>query len=247
MIVGIILALVFFVSALIMLTPARVVVSWITDDVPQLKLSQVEGTVWNTQVNTVQYQQFSLNNVEMSNSFWSLLLGELNSDISVDDEKLRLNGNIVASTGEYQLTNTNFAIDTQAVTAVLRLPIDGLSGQVDGFIEKFTLSDRVIKDLQGNGEWHNAVIKYPGNNLELGNIRFTLSKSESIGEGAHIDIVDNRGVLDLQGYIEISLDKKFVINLNTTAELPSNLKSWVTRWGKVKNDRIYLEWRGRLP
>jgi len=112
-------------------------------------------------------------------------------------------------------------------------------------VSEFNFKQNKLLALNGQGQWANAVIEYPNNDVELGNIEFRVIRIDD--NKAKLEIVNNDGVLDLKGFIDISLDKRFNMKLHSTASLPDNLKNWLSSWGREENGRIYLEWQGQLP
>ncbi|GAA4358879.1 type II secretion system protein N [Kangiella marina] len=246
-ILGSVAALIVFVILLVVMTPARVVTSWITDAVPGVQMGQVTGTIWNPAIEQVQYRNLTLRNIELETSLAPLMWGNLTTGITINDPNVKLTSQASLSSGRYELTDANIDIDTAYVIELIRTPLEGLSGQVTGIVSNAVFNDNKITQLNGEGTWSNAVIQYPNNNLELGDLRFKLSQMSNQGNGARVDIIDNDGVLDLKGFIEVGLDKQFNMRVHATNELPENLKQWLTRWGRQQDDRIYLEWQGRLP
>lgn len=245
-IMGAFIALILFLAILFALAPAKVATSWIVNSVPGLSFGHVDGTMWSMKADSVTYRRVKLDNVSLSTSPISLLFGALNSNLNVDDPNIRLASSLNLSTDNYLAEDTQFVINTDYIADLVQLPIRGLQGKVEGKIEKFHWQQKQLIALTGSGEWANAVIEYSNNNLELGNISFEVAKTEN-GEGARLDIINNQGVLDLKGFIEVTLDKRFNMKLDTTTSLPANIKNWLLSWGRENNGRIYLEWQGQLP
>lgn len=246
-IVGAVIALILFITILLTLAPARVATPWITDAVPELHLSNVSGSIWSTHIEQAKYRNLTLNDIELDPSPMALLWGTLEANVSVNDPNIKLEADTVLSANNYSVKDAMFDLDTAYVTSLIKMPIDGLSGRVKGQISVLEYSQKSLQQLSGEGQWDNAVILYPNNNLEIGNVSFRLSKSGQLDNAARVDITDNQGVLDLKGFIEIGLNKQFTMNIHATNELPANIKNWLTHWGRQDGDRIYLEWQGRLP
>ena len=240
------LALLIFVFFLLAIAPAKVATRMITDMVPGLVLNNVEGSLWSIEAKSVQYKQFKLNNINLSSNPFALLVGQLSSELTVNDPALTVDSNVKLSQSEYQLTDTHYELDAAFITDNVRVPIEGLKGRINGTIQKAHLTQKELLALQGSGQWRGAVIEYPNNNLELGDIRYALSKVAEQNK-ARVDIVENQGPLDLKGFIELSMDKSFRMDVHTTTDLPANLKNWLSVWGRQQNNRIHIQWQGRLP
>lgn len=247
-ILGAFIALIVFLTFAIILTPAKVVFSTVTNSIPGLSLNQVTGTLWSSEVAAVQYREHQLQNIRLTtNPFW-LMFGTLDSHISINDTKLKLESELELSRSKYQVTDGSLEFDTSYIKELVKMPLEGLRGIVNVSLDEVSITqDKVIQELSGAGVWERAVIEYTNSNLELGRIEFTLSKVKGSNNAARIDITKNDGVLDVRGYIEVALDKQFNFSFNTTSNLPDNLKNWLTTWGELKGNRIYIEWQGRLP
>ncbi|MBV34788.1 MAG: hypothetical protein CMP47_04940 [Rickettsiales bacterium] len=246
-VLGAVLALVLFIVLLIALAPARVATPFISDIVPGVSFTGVEGTIWAFEANSVGYRQYHLEQVKLDTNPLALLLGSLSSNLEVDDHQVQLSANLNLANNDFELRDIVFDIDASFIPENFNVAIDGAKGQVSGTINIAHIVNNELLALEGAGSWRNAIIEYPNNNLELGKIDFNLSKLAESTNTLRLTIVDNQGVLDLKGFIELSLDKSFSMQLHTTSALPSNLKTWLTRWGRTQGDRIYLEWRGKLP
>lgn len=246
-ILGAFLALMLFIAILVMLAPAKVITPWITDAVPGLHLSNVNGSIWSANIAQAKYRNVVLENIKLEVNPLSLIAGKLNADVVIDDPNINIQADAILSSEDYKVENGQFDIDSSYVISLFRTPLQDLSGRVIGTVTDFRFNNNQLAALEGEGEWKSAIIHYPNNNLELGDIAFRLSEMSEQRNGARVEIINNKGVLDLQGYIEIGLDKQFNMNVHATDQLPANIKSWLTTWGRQRGDRIYLEWRGRLP
>lgn len=246
-ILGALTAFVMFIALLIALVPARVATPFISDIVPGVNFSGVEGTIWSFEVASVGYRQYRLEQVELDTNPLALLFGSLSSNLRVDDAQVKLAGNLNLANNNLELNDIIFDIDASFIPENLNVAIDGAKGQVSGTIDIAHIANNKLLALDGAGSWRNAIIEYPNNDLELGTINFRLSKRAESTNTFRLTVVDNQGVLDLKGFIELSLDKSFTMQIHTSSTLPPNIKSWLMRWGRTQGDRIYLEWRGKLP
>lgn len=246
-ILGAILALIVFMVLLLALAPAKVATPLISDIVPGVSFSGVKGSVWSFQAETIHYQKYAINDVTLNTNPLALLMGSLQSDLKVDDENAKLSADLSLGQDNFEFSKVAYDIDVSYIVDNLNTAIEGAKGQLSGTIDTAHIKNNKLLALQGVGQWNNALIEYPNNNLDLGNIKFELTKATQSDNTLRLQIIENQGVLDLRGYIELSLDKSFTMKLHSSSSLPPNLKSWLTRWGRTQGDRIYLEWRGKLP
>ncbi|WP_223670694.1 type II secretion system protein N [Kangiella shandongensis] len=246
-IIGAALALILFLLIFVYIAPAKTITGMVTDRVPGLQLINVEGSLWSTQVGRLNFRQLSLQNIQLDTHLLSLLVGTLSSSITVTDPNIQFSSDVELEEGRYRIENGQYRVDTAYVTSLMNLPVEGVSGAVEGFIKQFEMSEQSLLSLEAEGQWRDAVIQYTNNELTIGTLHFQLSKVNERENTARIEIIENQGVLDLKGTIEVSLDKRFNVKLHTTTDLPQHLKTWVSRWGRTEGERVYLEWQGRLP
>jgi len=234
-----------FIFFFVLLAPARVVLPWFIQGIPQVAVQGVSGTVWNTSLDSVLYNGNTINDVAIKTSFWNLLLANLKSDISVNDQNLMLDGRIIVNSDQLRIEDARYQLDVSSLQTWLKLPVSELSGSLIGHIDNAVLQIDDLIDLQANGYWQNAVVGYPNSVLELGDIHFTIERTED-GK-ALLTITNNPGMLDLKGTLEIALDKKYRLTISTKTDIPSHIKQWLTKLGRTENNRIYIKWNGRLP
>ena len=239
--VGIVVLLTFILA----MAPARIVLPWFTQGFSQISLNHPAGTIWDASLDSISYQGQSIRNISAQTSFWSLLFGNLQSDIQIDDAQLLLKGSVMLNRQQVSIENTDYELEAESVLDWVRLPITELSGRFVGKIQAVELATNEIRELAANGVWQNAVVGYPNSVLELGDIHFTMQRTED--GRALLTITDNPGMLDLKGTLEVGFDKQYQLNLNTQTDLHANIKQWLTQLGRVENNRVIIKWNGRLP
>lgn len=238
--------IVFFILVLLVLAPAKAIFPYITDKVTGLTISHPQGTVWSASSKQIQFKNLALNNVSLSTNPLYLIAGKLASTIEVQDQELKIKGQFVLGNSAQQVEDLKYELDASWLNQFLKSPINGLEGNISGVIEEYhsDINQQTIKRVNGNGSWHDAVIHYPNTILELGDFNYQLTTNEQ--NQIRINVLENKGVLDLKGYIDFGLDKSYQLNLNTQTELPENIKRWLTAFGKVQNNRIHIVWNSRL-
>lgn len=240
-IIGFLLLLIFVFA----MAPARIVLPWFTQGLPQLSLNQPSGSIWNATLDSISFQGRSIHNISAQTGFWSLLLGNIHSEIQIDDQQLFIDGSVQLNSQQVSINNTDYELDAGTILDWFRLPITELSGRFAGEINEFELVPNEIIKLDARGVWQQAVVGYPNSVLELGDIHFTIQRNDN--GRALLTITDNPGMLDLKGTLEVGFDKQYQLNLSTQTELPANIKQWLTQLGRVENNRVIIKWNGRLP
>lgn len=242
----IVIALLLFVTFIIALAPASAIFPWVTSKVPHLYVSEPAGTLWSTQISTVQYKHIKIDNISLDSNPLKLLLGRLNSTIDINDNSLKVSADIDLSSKQVVIQNAKYHVSGDWLTQFLPPPIKNISGEIFGtLIDASVSSDKKINALVGQGDWKAAVVEYPKYRLELGDFKYRMEKLDDIN--ARVTIEENTGPLDLKGHIDIGLDRTYQLQLNTKDDLPENLGRWLKVMGKQQNQRIYIEWKGTLP
>ncbi|WP_018623963.1 type II secretion system protein N [Kangiella aquimarina] len=240
-IIGFLLLLIFVLA----MAPARIVLPWFTQGLPQLSLNQPSGSIWNATLDSISFQGRSIHNISAQTGFWSLLLGNIHSEIQIDDQQLFIDGSVQLNSKQVSINKTDYELDAGAILDWVRLPITELSGRFAGEINELELAPNEIIKLDARGVWQNAVVGYPNSVLELGDIHFTIERTD---EGrALLTITENPGMLDLEGTLEVGFDKQYQLNLSTQTDTPAHIKQWLTQLGRIENNRVIIKWNGRLP
>lgn len=240
-IAGVALLLIFLVA----MAPARVILPWATNGQTQLTLNQPSGTLWDASLESITFQGRSIEDVSIKTSFFNLLIGKLSSHVRVNDNGLSLEGDITLNRQNMVVNNARYQIVASKILDWVQLPITELSGRFIGDVNSIELAAKELKALDINGYWQNAVVGYPNSVLELGDIHFTIERTDS--GRALLTITDNPGMLDLKGTLEVGFDKQYQLEVSTQTDLPSNIKQWLTQLGRTEDNRILIKWNGRLP
>lgn len=238
---GFILLLVFVIS----LAPASVVLPWFTSGFSMVSLNNPTGTVWDSSLDSVSYQGRSIHNISADTSFWHLLLGNVSSDIRVDDQNLLLDGAIELNRQQIAIKDMRYQLEATSVLDWFKLPISELSGRFIGQVRSIAVNPNELIALDAHGYWQNAVIGYPNSILELGDIHFTVTRTDN--GRALLTVTENPGMLDLKGILEVGFDKQYQLNVSTRTDVPPHIKQWLTQLGRIEKNRIFIKWNGRLP
>lgn len=244
-VLGSIIGVAVLLVLLIAMAPARIVLPWATNDLKQVTLNQPSGTLWDASLESIIFQGRSIEDISIKTSFFNLLVGNLSSHIRVNDNNLSLDGNITLNSQNLAVHNARYQIDASSILDWIQLPITELSGRFIGEIEIVELAPNELKALEVNGYWQNAVVGYPNSVLELGDIHFTIERTDN--GRALLTITENPGMLDLKGTLEVGFDKQYQLDVSTQTDVPSNIKQWLTQLGRTENNRILIKWNGRLP
>ncbi|MCW9029751.1 MAG: type II secretion system protein N [Kangiella sp.] len=244
-ILGTTLGLLLLIVFLVILAPARVVLPWVTQNLSQVAINGPSGTLWNTELQSITVQGQAIEDISIETSFWHLLFGNVSSDIRINDQNVRLEGSVALNSEQVSIENTSYQLEASMLLDWIKMPITELSGRFIGQINTVTLAANELHALDVNGRWQSAVVGYPNSVLELGDIYYTIERTDD--GRALLTITDNPGMLDLKGTLEVGFDKQYQLNVSTKTDIPSNIKEWLTQLGRTENNRIFIKWNGRLP
>lgn len=248
-VLGAFLCLVVLLVIIIAMAPAKTIWPFVADKLPKkiqaVQIGNISGSIWSPQIDKIAYQGHLLENISADVSIWNLLLGKLNSQISINDPTLKVQGDLSAGKTSINLQQTNFELDAQRLDPLMQFPVKSLSGTITGTIEQADFqANGNWETITGVGSWQNAAIGYLEESLELGNFNFELNTDEN--KQLVLIILDNDGVLDLAGTLTITRNKTYQIDVTTQQNLPPQIERWVKGFGRLQNNRYEIQWNGKL-
>ncbi len=211
---------------LIMMAPARIVVSLIGDSLP-VSISGVSGSIWNGKAASVNHRQVAVSNVSWDLNAFSLILGKASAYVTVKDAKIQFSGDVSMNLSQ-EITIKNAQMDLSANTLSPFLPLRNASidGQVKADIQSIVFHPETgpsavdlsvsIKDVEAS---------ITGPKLALGDFRFkAISQNENT---VAINAMPASNELDLKGRAMINWPKSVDLNLTVKDDVADNLKSTV--------------------
>jgi general secretion pathway protein N len=165
--------------------------SWLIAQVnlpSNVKVSAVEGTIWDNHVEQVIIDDVVVNQVQSSLSFISVLMLDPKLDLTF--------GNALVNGPEGQLTisgllstmlveDARVSIAANTVALRLNLPIDVIAHeQLQLNVSRFVIGAPICNELQGDLQWRNAAVSAFDERVKLGGLSATLScdKGELVAE-----------------------------------------------------------------
>lgn len=242
----VILALIAF---MILFAPAKTLINYAKSEFPQqlntINFTGVSGTIWDTKVQQVNVDQFSLDNVELNTSFLSLLSGTLKSTVSIQDPNLQLQGVVQAYGQTVEAHDLNATLNPAMFDPVMQFPMLGVAGAMQVKLEKMVVNNGWPTEIQGTASWNNSLIRYLDRETKLGNFKLKLFSQDN---ELHLKIIENKGPLDIQGFIKILPNKTYYLDI-TTVQVSNghqDILKFIKRFAKVENGRYRIRWQGPL-
>ena len=180
----------------IALMPARFAVEQAT--LPKnLILNGVNGIIWNATIQQVANKDITLNSVDLSLSFWSLLTFSPQIHATFGDTlQPGPLGKLTATYSNKVLTienaDINVAVSDLLKNAKLIIPIEA-KGSLDVHLDKVTLGKPICSEVIGNVRWPKARVKSGKQNVALG----TLTANLGCEKGALTLTIDENNDLGL--------------------------------------------------
>lgn len=233
----------------ILLAPAKFAVSQIQERLPSkfksVKLYGVKGTVWSPIISVVEYNDFRIENIRADISPLSLLFGDLKSDLLIDDLNIKFETSLSASNQMLLLEDTVYQISAETLNPLMQYPVKALSGDISGKFETASLkSGGQWQEVNGQGVWASAQIDYLEQSLLLGDLEYEIIAEDS--SELKINIINNKGPLDLKGKLLLTSKRHYHLDITTTKDLPDELNNWISRLGKLQDERYRIQWKGQL-
>ncbi|WP_251358894.1 type II secretion system protein N [Kangiella sp. TOML190] len=251
-ILGSLLGMVVLLVFIAVLAPAKTIVPMLTKQLPAsikpIHISGIEGSIWSPKFASLAVKGYQLERVSLALNPFSLLSGSLNTQLQVQDPSLQLTAQLNANQQSLLITDSDFSLDASRLDPLMRFPVKGLAGEIEGQIEVFQLAaNQLIEQAQGKGVWRDAMLYYLEQSLQLGDIRFELSSDQDPQNPTLIlTIVDNQGMLDLKGDFKLSSQGAYKLDLSMSEELPEQIKSGVQNFAKLVDGRYRIQWQGQL-
>ncbi|MEP0356130.1 MAG: type II secretion system protein N [Paraglaciecola sp.] len=234
------LALVVYVIFLVVKLPAAQVLSRV-DLGKDIKVNGVSGTIWKGQLQQVIVNGIPLNDVSWSLSFFPLLIGKANAEISAgnirDLEQISIDGSVVVSNQNIQAEDLVVYVPTEFVLRTLPLPIPvEANGRFKVQLQEleYTNSCQVIS---GTGQWLNASFTGPKEVIDLGNFTADL---DCVNESIIVDVKEPNS-FGLSAQVTLPANMKFKVSgrFKPDANLPKEVHQAAAFFGKPDANGYY--------
>ncbi len=219
--------------------PAAVLLNFV--ELPnEVKIQNINGSLWRSNIDQIQYQQEVINDVEVNVSVFSLLAFNPTADITfggafVDgpEGQLSLSGFF----GELTASELSLQLPANKIAMQLSLPVPVKAhSNVDINIEQFVIGKPYCKQAQGNISWQKAAITALDEKVELGALAAKISCQQGV---LALDINPNN---DLGLTFSLILAKNSVSGngyLTPGNKFPQQLTEVLPFLGKADNEGRY--------
>ena len=192
----------FFIVALL---PASIVAK--SFPLPKnIKLGAISGTIWQTKITALQYEQLLLEDVRISLSPLSLFMFNPKLEVNFGNSVSKApEGSLFIEnlTGSLTITDANIFVSANDIASQMPTPIPLTAyGSVNINVDEFVVGQPVCQQLSGQINWQNAAITALDERVKLGRYQASLGCE--------------------QGAVAVNIDPKNDLGLSFTAYVRKN-------------------------
>lgn len=240
-----ILALTLF---LIINIPAALVINALKDKIPQIKIQNVSGTLWQGSAQQVTVQsKHVFKNVDWSICLSHLLIGEACVEFDAIYNKNPLSGQLnVDLNKNIQAKNIKTTMSAQALGQMITLPIGEIAGDISVDLSELNWRQGDIPSANGVIKWNRASITI-AETAQLGDVTISLTESEENPINAQIS--NQGGQLSIGGLASVSTETDYSLDLSFTPnkKASKNLKDSLSLFARPQaNGSFVLKNSGNL-
>ncbi|MCK4705243.1 MAG: type II secretion system protein N [Gammaproteobacteria bacterium] len=233
-----ILALAFF---LIINIPASLVINSIKDQLPQIKIQHVSGSIWQGSARQITVQsKYIFKNVEWSICIAHLLLAEACVELDAVYNKNPLSGQVsIGLDNAIQAKNLKTTMTAQALSQIVTMPMGEIAGDISVDLETLNWQQGGIPSVTGVIKWNKASITI-AETAQLGDIIVNLTESEDNPINAAIS--NTNGQLAIAGTASLKATTDYQLNLTLTPndKASKNLKGSLSLFAKPQANGSFI-------
>jgi len=237
-----------FVVFLIANTPAAFIVDTVKDKIPQVKIQNVSGSLWQGHAQKITVQsKYILKNVNWSVCASHLLMAEACVEFDASYNDNLVSGQLtVDSNKTLTANNLRTRISAQELGKLAALPMGEIAGDIYLDIATLSLKQGGLPTAEGVIKWNKASVTV-AETADLGDIIVTLTQSEENPLNASIS--NKGGQLAISGQASADDKTNYNINIKLTQnnKASKNLKDTLSLFAKAqKNGSFILTNKGNL-
>ncbi len=235
-----------YVVFLVMTAPAALTFDKLRPRIAPLNLSDVSGTLWSGHAGALNYAALRLSDLDWSIHPFGLLLGRLESRLTLKDNALH--GSVTVGRtlgGTVYLTDLEGTAELQALqsSGLLKIMLP-VTGQAQLALDKLRYSDDKLTAAEGSIEIKDAKTLVP--QLALGDFHIELETQQA---GIKATLTDRGGPLRAQGMAMISPDGRYQFTGTFSPRDPNqtNLLQYLRMMGPMGTDgRVSVNTNGHI-
>lgn len=231
-----------FVISLVASAPAHLAIRFLP---PGIKPDGLQGTLLHGQASRLQIRSFDLGAVTWNLQPLYLLLGRIQSNVSVRQPDLRGRGHVAFGLNGVQIADARLTGDTGLLAPYLANYGVAVSGRFDADVELLKLNDAGPQATDGTIVWRGARLDSPAP-VSLGDVNVALSQEE---ETAVADLKNTGEELRLTGRAHVRPGWNYIaqMKIEPTAATAQSVRDTLPLLGRPdSNGAVTLNQEGKL-
>ena len=231
---------------LIITAPAALAFDTLRARLAPLNLSDVSGTLWSGQAGTLSFAALHLTNLDWSVNPFGLLLGRIESRVTLNDGALHGKATLGRTLGgTMYLTDLDADAELQALqsSGLLKIMVP-VNGQAQFALRKLRYTDGKLTAIEGTIDIKQAATLVP--QLALGDFQLQLETQQA---GIKATLSDRGGALRANGVAMISPDGSYQFTGTFSPRDPNqtNLQQYLRMLGPMGTDgKVSVNTSGKI-
>jgi len=218
-----------YIGFLVATFPAMHAWGFFKQQLPPIKASSIEGSVWKTNISNLQLGSMRINNVKAGLNFLPLLTGNLSINTETTSPQYRTSS--IIKIGSRSVDFSEFKAQLNAnILSKFAYPGVRLLGQLKLDFPTLTFSRNNLSYAQGTSVWNNAQIHGPLK-LNLGQVVLKVNTRRKKIRGKF----SSKGAADkINGSIDILANGRYHLKISfTPSRLSAEQRSWLLTISKA--------------
>lgn len=231
-----------FVISLVISAPARLAIQFLP---PTVKPDGLQGTLLDGRTRRLHIHNFDLGAVTWNFQPLYLLLGRIQSKVSIRQQDLRGRGHVAVGLTGVQLADVRLTGDTALLAPYLVNYGVAFSGRFDADIDLLNLSNAGPQAANGTIVWRSARLESPAS-ARLGEVVVALTQKDEV---AVADLSNTGEELRLTGGAQLRPGWTYVaqIKIEPTSATPRSMRDTLSLLGQPDaNGAVTLNQQGKL-
>lgn len=226
--------------------PATHIYHLAKEQLPDISLHTIEGTIWDGSA-----RQLQVGNLQTGPLFWtfkplSLLLIRAEFQLSTTGKKLKATGRAgISLTGKRYLSDVKGESSIETILSLIPTPPITPEGGITFDFEEITFRNQRLSTLTGIVDWQRARIKQPID-IQIGNLNMVFNTDD---KGIHGKISDKGALLGVNGQLELQPDGRYQISgkVQPKPTTPEDLRNALNILGQADpTGAIPLNFSGKI-
>jgi general secretion pathway protein N len=231
-----------FIVSLIATAPAQLVSAYLP---PNIQASGLEGTLWQGHARRLQVQGFNLGKVGWTVRPLALLMGRLQSDVTISQADLHGHVKVGRGFNSIRLSDMHVEARAQLFTRLVSSYGINIDGRVKADAPIMQFDDRGPQAMDGVIVWHDARLASPAK-VRLGDVNVTL---EQTGDFAIANLSNTADALRVTGKAHLEPGWKYqaTLRVQPTPSTPQEIRNVLPYLGRPDSrGTVTLNWQGTL-